>query len=81
MTTGEFRKHLRALTFVPFSIHLADGRKIDVHHPENALLNELGRTAAAVNNEGVIETIDLLLVTSLRPLNGKPQRPKGKKSR
>jgi hypothetical protein len=81
MTTGQFRTYLRAQPFVPFAIQLADGRHIEVHHPENAMLNELGRTAAAVNAEGAIETIDLLLVTTLRPLNGKTEGRKGKKSR
>ena len=81
MTTGEFRTHLRAQPFVPFAIHLAEGRRIEVHHPENAMLNELGRTAAAVNAEGVIETIDLLLVTSLRPLNVRRGRRPRRESR
>ena len=71
MTVEQFRAYLRAQPFVPFAIQLADSRLIEVHHPENALVSEPGRTAAVVNKQGVIETIDLLLVTSLRPLNGR----------
>ena len=82
MTIEQFRQFLRARPFVPFAVQPADSRQIDVYHPENALVNEPGRTIAAVNKDGVIEIIDLLLVTSLRPLNGKA-RPRGgrKKSR
>ena len=71
MTIEQFREFLRARPFVPFAIQLAESREIEVHHPENALVNEPGRTVAAVNRDKVIEIIDLLLVTSLRPLNGK----------
>jgi hypothetical protein len=82
MTIEQFRGYLRARPFVAFSIQLADSREIEVHHPENALVSEPGRTAAVVNKDGVIETIDLLLVTSLRPLNGRakarPRRGKRK---
>lgn len=81
MTTEQFRSSLRAQPFVPFAIQLAGGRQIEVHHPENALLNEPGRTAAAVNQDHVIETIDLLLVTSLRPLNGRARGRGRKKAR
>jgi hypothetical protein len=81
MTIEQFRAYLRAQPFVPFAIHLGDGRQIEVHHPENALLNEAGRTAAAVNADNAIETIDLLLVTSLRPLNGRVRGRRRRRSR
>jgi hypothetical protein len=83
MTVEQFREYLLARPFVPFAIQLADSRQIEVHHPENALINGAGRTIAAVNSDNVIETVDLLLVTSLRPLNGKPKAHgrRGKKSR
>jgi hypothetical protein len=87
MTVEQFRRFLRVRPFVPFAIELADRREIQVHHPENAMINGPGRTIAAVNRDKVIEIIDLLLVTSLRPLkslrplNGKPRRRGTKKPR
>ena len=83
MTIEQFREFLLARPFVPFAIQLADSREIEVRHPENALINGPGRAIAAVNRDKVIETIDLLLVTSLRPLNGKtkPRTRRGKRSR
>ena len=56
---------------MPFAIHLADGRELRVDHPENAMVSDLGLSAAVVNPDGVIKIVDLLLVTSLRPMNGR----------
>ena len=81
MTIEQFRAFWRARPFVPFAIQLADSREVQVRHPEDALVNEPGRTVAAVNKDKVIEIIDLLLVTSLRPLNGKARRRGSRKQR
>ena len=78
MTTEQVHALLRARPFVPFTIHLADGRELRVDHPENAVVSDLGLSAGVVNPEGVIEIVDLLLVTSLRPHNGR-SRTRGKR--
>ena len=82
MTSDQVHAFLRARPFVPFAIHLADGRELRVDHPENAMVSDLGLSAAVVNPDGVIEIVDLLLITSLRPLNGRARpQPRKKKSR
>jgi hypothetical protein len=77
MTTEQMRAYKNAQPFVPFAIHLADGREISVKHPENLMVPiapQPARTIGVLNVENAIETIDLLLVASLRPLNGHTSR-------
>jgi len=76
MTTEQLRTYKNARPFVPFAIHLADGREIHVKHPENIMVPEPARTIGVLNQEGAIETVDLLLVTTLRPLNGRARHSK-----
>lgn len=68
MIIEQLRMFLRSTPFQPFSIHIFDGRQVVVEHPDAALVNEPGRTIAVINAEKVIEVINLLLVTSLRPI-------------
>ncbi|MGD0388908.1 MAG: hypothetical protein ABSC42_08140 [Tepidisphaeraceae bacterium] len=79
MTSDQFRTYWKAAPFTPFRIHLADGRSLKVPHPDYAQLSPTGRIASVWDIDGnAFETIDLLLVTSLKPLpakkNGKQQR-------
>ena len=78
MTSDQVHAFLRARPFVPFTIHLADGRQLRVDHPESAMVSDLGLSAAVLNPDGVIEIVDLLLVTSLRPVNGRARSSRGK---
>jgi hypothetical protein len=66
MTVDQLRTFHRATPFQPFEIHLADGRMLDVNHPELLAINPPGRTIG-VSVGKVIEVVDLLLVTSLKP--------------
>jgi hypothetical protein len=71
MTTEVFRKHWTSKPFQPFAIHLADGRWLSVKHPEHVAMSQSGRTVSILDLEvDAFETVDLLLVTSLKPLNG-----------
>jgi hypothetical protein len=65
MTLEEMRRVARAQPFVPFAIHLADGRRFDVPHPEYLALPLQGRTFFVFDKLGHIEVIDVLLVTSI----------------
>jgi hypothetical protein len=67
MTIEQLRKMHQARPFQPFDIHLADGRSIPVNHPELLGFSTTGRTIAVGLPDGVIEIVDLLLVTSLKP--------------
>jgi hypothetical protein len=75
MTIEQIRKMHRAQPFHPFEIHLADGRSLPVPHPEFLAIAPPGRTVGVASDDGTIEIVDLLLVTSLRPhANGGSRR-------
>ncbi len=69
MTTEQLRRFHQAKPFQPFIIHLADGRRIAVDHPEMMAYKPNERTFA-VWSGGAYEVADLLLVTSLKHRNG-----------
>lgn len=62
----------RAQPFRPYRIHLADGRHLDVKHPDFLARSPAGRTAMVYKDDETFEVIDLLLVTSLEVVNGDP---------
>ena len=77
MTIDEVRRLFRAEPFQPFTLHLADGRTFPVASREFMALSPVGRTVAVYQPDGMIDVIDLLLVTSLKvaaPSNGSPKR-------
>jgi hypothetical protein len=75
MTIEQIRDMHRKQPFVPFDIHLADGRTLAVVHPENLAFAGGGRCIGVGRADGVIENVDLLLVTGLEPhSNGSPRR-------
>lgn len=77
MTLDQLRKAHQAAPFHPFRLHLADGRFVDVPHPEFMYFpprNE--RTFTVTDRDGVMEWIDLQLVTSIKHLNGSQRRRK-----
>lgn len=79
MTIEQLRDYHQARPFVPFRVHLADGRHLDVHHPEFLAQSPTGRTIAIAKPNDAIETIDLLLVTSLEKLNGTRKPPRSRR--
>ena len=70
MTIEQLRTLHRARPFQPFRIHLADGRNLDVTHPEFLSHSASGRTAYVSKPDDSFEIVDLLLITSLQVLNG-----------
>jgi hypothetical protein len=68
MTIEQLRKMHEARPFQPFRIHMADGRHLDVVHPEFLAHSPSGRTISVATPDDVFEVIDLLLVTSLEPI-------------
>jgi hypothetical protein len=77
MTIEQIRQFRNRTPFEPFDIHLADGRSIPVTHPECLAVAPMGRTIG-VGIGNVIEVIDLLLVTSLKPRQNGSTRRKGR---
>jgi hypothetical protein len=54
---------IRRTPFIPFTHHLADGRRFTISHPET--IAHGGRTAVIFVGPDQVEEIDLLLVVSL----------------
>jgi hypothetical protein len=75
VTLQQFRHFAERQPFEPFAIHVADGRHFVVRHPEGAALAGNGRILHVFNEDGLIEVLDMLLVTSLRPLAGRNNAP------
>jgi hypothetical protein len=63
-----------AAPFKPFVIHLADGRRIPVKHPEFMATSPSGRAIVVSERDDSFNVIDLLPVTSLEIKNGKAPR-------
>lgn len=73
MTSEQLRNFHRAQPFAPFEIYVADGRKFKVDDPE-FLAYAPGARTFTVWSGGVYEVVDLLLVASLRLINGEGRR-------
>ncbi len=78
MTIQQLKKVHGARPFRPYRIHIADGRSIDVQHPELLAHSPGGRTIAVAHPDDTFEILDLLLVTSLEVLNGKSKSTRRK---
>jgi hypothetical protein len=79
MTIEQLRKLHQARPFRPFDIYLADGRSLPVDHPELLAIPPPGRTVGVGLDDGTIEIVDLLLVTSLKPrANGHARRKRSR---
>jgi hypothetical protein len=79
MTVEQFVHFLRAEPFRRFRIHLADGRHLDVEHPDFVARSPSGRTAIVYKPDETFEGINLLLISSLEARDGKPHRRGGKR--
>jgi len=76
MIASRFKAKLHAEPFVPFVVHLADGRAIPVNHREFAMLAPSGRTVAIYQPDDAVNIVDLLLVTDLEIPGGVAKRRK-----
>ena len=65
MTTHEIRHLQDARPFRPFTIHMADGRKVQVFHPEFMASAPAARTVVVYQPDGSFQIVDILLVTAL----------------
>jgi hypothetical protein len=78
MTIEQLRNAHRGQPFRPFTIHLADGRKLSVPHPDFLSHSPSGRTIIVHHADDSYSVIDLLLVTELEihsAPQGQPQTP------
>ena len=73
MTTEQLRDMLNSQPFRPFRAHMSDGGPVEIQHPEFVAYGG-GRTFVVYTSDDHFEIIDLLLVSSLEVMNGKPSR-------
>ena len=73
MTVRQLFDARDAKPFRPFVIHLADGRALEVQHPEFLGIAPKERTAIVYERDDSREVIDIDLVTSVRiPVGSRP---------
>ncbi|MEX1231265.1 MAG: hypothetical protein WEB58_13550 [Planctomycetaceae bacterium] len=72
MDIAGVREALHRQPFEPFSIALADGRKLSVNHPDFVALGQ--RRIVVVGEDDATAMIEPLLIVSLDSL---PSKPKG----
>ncbi len=65
MTAEQLRAMREANPFQPFTIHLADGRTLDVPHRDLVSLSPSGRIIIVYQPNDAFNVVDLYLVTDL----------------
>ena len=67
MTAPEIRQFAQATPFVPFRLHLADGRKLDVPHPDfiHVLQTDPLNRAIVESETGGWQFVNLPIVVSV----------------
>ena len=70
MTTDQLDAVHKAQPFQPFTLHVADGSKHDVTHPELMWRTPGGRTIIVSGGGEQMAIIDLLLVTKITKGHG-----------
>jgi hypothetical protein len=73
MTIQQLRTTRTAQPFVPFTLHLADGRDYLIRHPDFIASHPQGRTIIVFKpgEDGDFEIIDLLLVVGIEVPNAR----------
>jgi hypothetical protein len=80
MTSDQVKELYRAKPFKPFTLHLADGDTIPVKSPEFMWMTPGGRTIFVSQGGDSAAIIDLLLVTKITFVNGRPRSGRGRDS-
>jgi hypothetical protein len=78
MIAKSLREFWRAAPFVPFEIHMADGRKFPVPHPDFLFISPKGDTIVLIDDDDAPHHLSPLLIVSAVPIK---ERRAPKKSR
>ena len=65
MSAVELRKEITAVPFRPFTVNVADGRRIPVVGQDFIFVSPAGRTAHVYLADGSYEKLDMLLITGV----------------
>lgn len=69
MSPDRLTRFLSVRPFIPFVLHLGDGRAVDVRHPELATLLAGGRSIVVMTADESIHLIDVFLITGIEVRN------------
>jgi len=79
MTSDQLRRHLEAVPFQAFRVHMPNGRYADVPHPDFMHVFPGGRFASVVHPDDTMEVIDVFLITSIQIRPSKARKRSGGK--
>ena len=65
MTADQLHLQLNAVPFIPFTLHLANGKSFRVDHPDFAMLTHGGRILITGLEGDTAAHVDLMLATHL----------------
>ena len=80
MTGEQVRSLVMATPFRPFRVHMANGKSVDVPHPDFVNVSPTGRMLIVYQSDESFEMIDVLLVTSFETF-GKNGARKGRRKK
>jgi hypothetical protein len=76
MTAEVIRDMLHAAPFVPFTVHVADGKSLMVKHPDFATLTQGGQLLFVNTVGDKFEWVDVSLVTRVESTDTSHMQPK-----
>lgn len=60
----ELKKWTKAIPFLPFTVHVADGRSFPVPHPDHILVTAKGLVVIE-DDVGLVDVLPILLVSGI----------------
>ena len=60
----ELRKWIKAMPFLPFTVHVDDGRSFPVPHPDHILVTTKG-VVVIEDDAGLVDILPILLVSGI----------------
>lgn len=70
MSNNTIIQYFQNRPFVPFAIVTADGRHLEVKHPEQAMFGVRGETVLLMHDDSRLEIIESSMIVSLVTLRG-----------
>lgn len=80
MTIDRLREIHKSEPFRPFVMHMADGGRVKISHPESLAYSSSGRTVVVVTPDDSTQYVDLLLVSRIEVANGRRNGARGGRS-
>jgi hypothetical protein len=81
MTGQQIRSLYNATPFEAFRVNMANGKSVDVPHPDFMHLSPTGRRLIVDKADDTFEVIDVLLVMSVETLGKNGRRPRRRRGK